>query len=338
MTPPLPRPAAPTTPTTPRRIAFLLVPDFSLIAFAAAIEPLRLADRSAEERLYAWSLHSADGRPVTASNGMTAAVDGRFADVAQIDAAIVCAGIDVETKDVRELTACLRRLAKRGVALGAVCTGTWVLAKAGVLGGRRATIHWENHAALVDAFPDLAVSQELFEIDGDRFTCAGGAAAMDMMLSVIARDHDDTLALGISDQLIHQRIRDAGERQRTGTTARLAAAPPKLVAALAEMEADLGRAVDVGRIALGVGLSTRQLERLFKDHLGVSPARHHLTLRLERGRALMRQTRRPIVDVALDCGFASASHFSKAFAAEFGHPPSVERKPREGSRSTTSSP
>lgn len=309
----------------PRRIAFLMIPDFSMIAFAAAIEPLRLANRSADRRLYEWILLSVDGQPARASNGVTMAVDGRFSDFPMVDAAVVCTGVDVETQDVREVTAILRRFASRGVKLGAVCTGTLVLARAGLLEGRRATIHWENHASLVNEFPDMIVSQELFEIDRDRFTCAGGGAAMDMMLSVIARDHGHTLALEVSDQLIHNRIRDASERQRSGSTARLTLAPPKLVAALAAMERDLSSVADLDRIAEEVGLSVRQIERLFKEHLGVSPARHHLVLRLERSRALLRQTRMSIVDVALDCGFSSASHFSTAYTATFGHSPSRER-------------
>lgn len=306
-------------------MAFLMVPDFSMIAFAAAIEPLRLANRSANRRLYDWTLLSADGQPTRASNGLAMVVDGRFSDFPAVDVAVVCTGVDVELQDLRDLTATLRRFATRGITLGAVCTGTLVLARAGLLEGRRATIHWENHASLVNEFPELSVSQELFEIDRDRFTCAGGGAAMDMMLSVIARDHGHTLALEVSDQLIHNRIRDANERQRSGSTARLSVAPPKLVAALSAMERDLSRVADLDRIAEEIGLSVRQIERLFKEHLGVSPARHHLVLRLERSRALLRQTRLSIVDVALDCGFSSASHFSTAYSAAFGHSPSRER-------------
>lgn len=311
-----------------RRIAFLLAPDFSLIAFAAAIEPLRLANRASGRELYAWSLNSADGKSVAASNGMAAAVDGRFADLGPLDAAIVCAGVDIEAKDLKSMIVCLRRLAKRSVALGAVCTGTYALAKAGLLDGRRATIHWENQAALINEFPNIDVSQELFEIDRDRFTCAGGAAALDMMLSFITRDHGQKLARAVSDQLIHNRIRDACERQRTSTTARLASAPRALTVALAAMEAELSTPADIDGLARAVGLSTRQLERLFKTHLAVTPARHHLTLRLERGRALLRQTRLPLVNVALDCGFASASHFSRMYSAAFGLPPSAERSTR----------
>jgi transcriptional regulator GlxA family with amidase domain len=161
---------------------FLLVPDFSMIAFTSAIEPLRLANRCSGKALYGWRIFSPDGLPVAASNGVSIAVDGSYADVGPMPAVVVCAGVDVQRFDHRELIAKLRTLAFYGVSIGAVCTGTHVLARAGLLSGRRCTIHWENHDSFREEFSDIEVTQELFEIDRNRFTCAGGTAAIDMML------------------------------------------------------------------------------------------------------------------------------------------------------------
>ncbi|WP_334174736.1 GlxA family transcriptional regulator [Pseudoxanthobacter sp.] len=308
-------------------IAFLMVPDFSMIAFAAAIEPLRLAVRTAGRPVYRWRLLSASGQPVTASNGVSVAVDGSFAAIGAADAAIVCSGLNVQAQDTTALRALLHRLAARGAALGALCTGTHVLARAGVVSGRRVTIHWENHAALAADFPALDISRELFEIDRDRFTCAGGAAALDMMLKLIARDHGAALARQVADQLIHSRIRDGGDQQRGGLETALALAPGPLRQVSARMEATIAAPVPLARLAGEAGLSVRQLERLFRQHLNTTPARHYQTLRLERARALLRQTAMSIVDVALECGFGSASHFSTAFADHFGRPPSRDRSP-----------
>jgi transcriptional regulator GlxA family with amidase domain len=309
-----------------RSIGFLLVPHFSMIAFTAAIEPLRLANRVSGRDLYAWRLFSADGGPVRASNGVEITVDAAFAEARSLDAAIVCAGIDVQVLDHRRLLAALRRLSSFGSAIGAVCTGTYVLAKAGLLDGHRATIHWENHAGLLSAFPHLDLSQELFEIDRNRFTCAGGTAAVDMMLSVIARDHGPTIAAQVTDQLIHGRIRDAGERQRLDLRARLGVAHPKLLSVVALMERSIERPLACADLATEAGLSVRQLERLFARYLGRSPTRHYLSVRLERARDLLRQTSMAVLSVGLSCGFASASHFSKSYSEHFGRTPSAERR------------
>jgi transcriptional regulator GlxA family with amidase domain len=297
-----------------------------MIAFTSAIEPLRLANRASEKPLYAWRLFSRDGGPVRASNGVEITVDGAFADARGVDAAIVCAGIDVQTFDHRELMAALRRLSSFGAAIGAVCTGTYVLAKAGLLDGHQATIHWENYEGLLSEFPHLNVSQELFEIDRRRFTCAGGTAAVDMMLSVIMRDHGHELASQVTDQLIHHRIREAGERQRMDLRARLGIAHPKLLAVVALMEQHIEEPLSCPELAKQVGFSTRQLERPFCKYLGHSPTHHYLSIRLERARSLLKQTSMPILSVGMACGFVSASHFSKSYNEHFGRTPSAERK------------
>ena len=305
---------------------FLMVPDFSMIAFTSAIEPLRLANRCAGRTLYGWRVFSPDGRPVAASNGIAIAVDGSYADVGPMPSVVVCAGIDVHRFDHRELIAKLRTLAFYGVSIGAVCTGTHVLARAGLLSGRRCTIHWENHDSFREEFGDIEVTQELFEIDRNRFTCAGGTAAIDMMLSMIVKQKGPDIAAQVTDQLIHHRQRDSHERQRMELRARLGVAHPKLLAVVSDMEKSLETPLSCADLARQVGLSTRQLERLFRKYIGEAPTKYYLGLRLNRARYLLRQTSMPILTIGLACGFVSASHFSKCYSEHFGKTPSQERR------------
>jgi len=310
----------------PRKVGFLLVERFSMIAFAAAIEPLRLANREAGRDLYTLALYSDGGLSCAASNGVAVAVDGRFGEATDLDMAFVCGGVDVEKADHAALTVLLRRLASRRKVLGALCTGPYVLARAGLLDGYRATIHWENLASLAAQHPEMELESELYEIDRDRLTCAGGFAAADMMLAVIARDHGHALASEVAQQLLHHRIRDAGEGQRMDLRMRLGVAHPKLLKVVQLMEERIEEPLSSQELADAVNLSTRQLERLFFKYLGQSPAKRYLKIRLERARTLIRQTSMPILSIALECGFSSASHFSRAYFEGFGRPPSAERK------------
>ena len=314
-------------------ILFLLVPRFSMIAFASAIEPLRLANRAMGNDTYRWRILTSDGQPAIASNGIPIAADGTYADSQGAAAAVVCSGVDVQTFEHRDLIAKLRGLSTRGVPLGALCTGSYVLARAGLLDQHRCTIHWENYAAFHEEFPDLSVTQELFEIDRTRFTCAGGTAAIDMMLCVIARQKGQEIASMVTDQLIHHRMRDAHERQRMELRARLGVAHPKLISVVAEMERCIEQPLSCSDLADGVDLSSRQLERLFRKYIGQAPTRYYLGLRLDRARHLLLQTSMPILSVGLACGFVSASHFSKCYSEHFSRTPSQERRnPRRDDR------
>lgn len=309
-----------------QHVGFMLTERFSMIAFTAALEPLRLANRAADRALYEWRLHSRDALSAEASNGVRVGVDASFREAKGLDAVVVCAGVDVQADDHHELISTLRRLVKSGAAAGAVCTGAYVLAKARLLDGYRCTIHWENRAGLRADFPDLDVGDDLFEIDRDRFTCAGGVAAADMMLSLIRRDHGDALARAVADQLIHQRIRNADEPQRPDLGQKAGVAHPKVQRVLELMGASIDRPAGIDELARSVALSPRQLERLFIEHMAVSPTRHYATIRLEHARQLLQQTRMSILDVAIASGFNSASYFSQSYLDRFGHSPRAERR------------
>ena len=310
----------------PIRIGFFLIPGFSMIAFASAVEPLRIANRICGREVYRWQFYSFDGTPVEASNGFAAIIHGAISDATALPTLFVCGGIGTEHYRNSHLYARLRRLASHGTAIGAVCTGTYVLARAGLLDGYRCTIHWENLAGFAEEFPDIEVIPELYEIDRNRFTCAGGTAAIDMMLSLIAGRLGHDVAAGVADQLMHHRIRSGYEGQRMELRARLNISHPKLLEAISAMEGSLESPMGCADLAETVGLSPRQLERLFRKLLNESPTRYYLGLRLDRARYLLLQTSLSILNVALACGFVSASHFSKCYREHFGWAPSDERR------------
>ncbi len=309
----------------PQKIAVILVPRFSFLPFTGMVESFRLANRLSGQELYSRVLVSSDGAPVTASNGLSLDVAGDLSAAEDCGTVVVCGGLDVHLHQDKTLQGWLRKLDRRGADIGAICTGSYILARAGLLDGHRCTIHWENLAGFCEEFPDIEVTTELFEIDRSRFTCSGGTAVIDMMLNVIARQHGYELAASVADQFMHERIRDHHDRQRISLPARLGVRHPKLLSVIALMEQNLEEPLTRSELAREADLSTRQLERLFRKYLNRSPARYYLELRLNKARLLLLQTNMSVIDVALACGFVSASHFSKCYRDFFGRTPRKER-------------
>ncbi len=305
---------------------FVLVPNYSMIAFSSAIEPLRVANRASGRSLYRWTIAGPDDESVCASNGLSLSPSVPLAEIDHADAVFVCGGVNVKDAVTPRLLSHLRRLANRKVPMGALCTGSYLLAKAELLNGYRSTIHWENLAGMYEEFPRVIVSTEVFEIDRDRYTCAGGAAGLDMMLNIIGRNHGQELAAEVSEICICDRIRGRNDRQRIPLRQRLGTSQPKLVKAVALMEANLEEPIGLDELARYVGLSRRQLERLFQRYLRCAPTRYYLELRLARARQLLLQTEMSVFDVAFACGFVSAPHFSKCYRDFFGIPPRDERR------------
>jgi AraC family transcriptional regulator, glycine betaine-responsive activator len=305
---------------------FALVPNFSMMAFTSAIEPLRIVNRIAGRELYRWRTLSLDGTAVRASNGVPLLPDGAFEREGRPpDAVVVCAGALVERFRNPAFDFWVKGMMARGAAIGGICTGTLVLARAGLLEGHRCTIHWENMEGLVEEFPRHEITATLFEIDRDRFTCSGGTAPIDLMLHLIARQRSGQLAAAVADQMMHV-MRSSHDPQRMSLKHRTGISNAKILAAIAHMEAHLEIASSQEEIALAVGLSSRQLERLFRAQLGKSPSRYYLELRLHRARLLLFQTSMPVLQVAVACGFTSASHFARCYRSLFGHPPHAERQ------------
>jgi transcriptional regulator GlxA family with amidase domain len=313
-----------------RRFVFLLAPRFSLIALACALEPLRIANRLANRRHYAWRLATEGGGAATCSGGAQVAADCGLEDVGRDATIVVCGGVDVHLAATRPVLTWLRRQARVGARLGAVCTGSYLLARAGLLEGRRCTIHWENRAALAEEFPDLDITGRVFEIDDDRMTCAGGAAGADMMLDLIAREHGPELSGLVAEQMILPPARSGAEEQRLSAPARIGVRHPRLVAVVQRMEAAIEEPASPADLAAEAGMSTRQLERLFRRYLNRSPKRYYMDLRLQKARGLLLQTDMSVINVALACGFTSPSHFSKCYRARYGRTPYRERGAPEG--------
>lgn len=314
----------------PERFAFVLIPNFSLIAFASALEPLRLVNRQTGRELYSWQIVSKNGEAVRASNGVQVAVDQSIADVRLSPGGtnptmILCAGAGAEHYQDKEIFSWLRRADRSGAVVGALCTGAHVLARMGLLDGHKCTIHWENLPGFIEDFPDIDVTADLFEVDEKRLTCSGGTAALDLMLHLIAARHGSEVATKVSEQCLQDRIRQSHDHQRVPYRVRLGVHNPKLINAIEMMETNIEEPLNQEILARYIGLSRRQLERLFRKHLGKTPAQYYLELRLERARHLLYQTSMPIMNVAFACGFVSASHFSTCYRQKYGRTPRAER-------------
>jgi transcriptional regulator GlxA family with amidase domain len=309
----------------PQTVALILVPEFTMMPVTSVIEPLRIANRLSEKTLYRWTLHSLDGKPVSASSEILTMVSGDLESISPDATIIVCGGLNVQQHTDKRVLAWLRKIARRGSVIGAVCTGAHILAEAGLLDGYRCTIHWENLPGFSEAFPEINATGGLFEIDEDRFTSAGGTTAIDMMLTMIAGQHGPDLAAAVAEGILHSPIRHHSENQRMSLPARIGARHPKLVSIIEKMEENLEDPLSPSLLAKQAGLSTRQLERLFRRYLDRSPKRYYLELRLKKARSLLLQTDMSVINVALACGFSSPSHFSKCYRSYYGRTPYRER-------------
>jgi transcriptional regulator GlxA family with amidase domain len=311
----------------PRRFTFLLLDRFTMLPFTAAIEPLRLANRAAGRDLYSWRLVGPGRDWATCSNGARVALDGGLDDTSpeRDDVVIACGGTEIAREATRPVLTWLRKQARGGATVGAVCTGAWVLAEAGLLDGRKATIHWENHDGFAEAFPQVDLYRSVFVNDGNRLTAAGGTSSIDMMLHLIAEAQGEALATEVADQMLHTTIRTNQDRQRLSIPTRIGVRHPRLAAVIARMEGNLEDPISPAQLAADAGMSTRQLERLFRRYLNRSPKRYYMETRLARARNLLMQTEMSIIEVALASGFSSPSHFSKCYRALYGGTPYRER-------------
>lgn len=308
-----------------QRIGFVLLPGFGLQALAAALETLAATQQLPEGARYESLLLSPQGGPVRSSTGaelLTAALG----DLAlQLVFVVSEEAWQDDHPQAPALLPWLRRQAEAGRVMGAIGSGAVWLAEAGLLRGRRATVHWPQIAALAERHADLIVSQQLFEIDGPRLSCAGQTASQDLLIHWLGQQHGERVAQSLVALLGLERLRGRDERQRQPQAARPGGGSAKLAEALQLMEANLAEPLPTEDVARLVGLSRRQLERLFKQHMDALPSRWYVGLRLQRAQRMLRQGSQSILQIGLSCGFASASHFSNAYRAHFGHTPRDER-------------
>lgn len=313
------------TPKNPKRFVFVLLEHFSLLSFASAIEGLRIANRMSGKPLYSWVMVSEDGATVNCSAGTEFRVDSGFEEMLRDDTILICAGVDVHLTSSKKVLNWLRREARRGAKIGGLCTGAFTLAKAGLLDGKRATIHWENQDSFLEEFPDIELTKSVFVVDGNRYTTAGGTSSIDLILKLIADDHGEELANAVADQLIYSSIRTDQDTQRLSIPTRIGVRHPKLSAVIKLMEENIEEPISPSILSRDIGMSTRQLERLFRRYLNRSPKRYYMELRLQKARNLLMQTDMSVINVALACGFASPSHFSKCYRSHYSTTPYRER-------------
>ena len=307
-------------------IGFLLMPEYTLSTFSNAVSVLRMANRLSDKELYRYSVFSLDGESVVSSAGLELKLDGSLKSVDDMQVLIVCGGYNIKDHCTRETLEALRVMDKKNIPLGGICTGSYVLASAGLLDGYRSTIHWENIASMREQFPKLNISSSLFVIDRDRYTCSGGISSIDLMLNLVASIHGHQLVQQISEQFTCDRVRTEKDPQRAPLQYLMGASQPRLVDAVTLMEANIEEPLSLDEVAEYVGISRRQLERLFNRYLHCAPSRYYLELRLSRARLLLLQTSIPVIDVAISCGFSTAPHFSKCYSDLYGKPPSSERR------------
>jgi len=311
---------------SPRVFGLLLTDGFALMSYASVMEPFRAANVLAGRELYRWIHISIDGRPARASNGASILADRRVGEPLDCDTLFVFAAGDPAAFADPATFAWLRRLAGGGTRLAGVSGGPFLLARAGLLDGYRATIHWEHRPAFVEAFPRVATQPGLYVIDRRRLTCAGGTAGLDLAIALIARDHGHALAARVGEWFIRAEPRAADEPQRPGPRERYGVANDRVLKALAHMEATVEEPASRQALARIAGVSVRQLERLFAAHLGQTVNDIYLRIRLGEADQLLRQTSLSVTAIGVACGFQSASHFSRAFSARYGEAPSRRRR------------
>lgn len=296
-----------------------------MMAFAAAVEPLRAANDFAGEQAFQWSIFSADDQPVVASNGITITPTHERLDTSRLDYLFVCSGKSVANYRDENIFRWLRQLAARRINIGSVSTGAFIIGRSGLLDGYRCTIHWESLPGFREEFPNAHATRSVYEIDRNRYTCSGGTAAVDLMLKLITDDLGVDTALEVAQQFQHDRVRTSDDKQGNARSAIVNFQSPRLAAAVSLMYANIETPITPNRIAESVGLSLRQLERLFHKYCDSTPQRYYLALRLEHARRLLLETNMSILSASIAAGFASQSHFTKCYRNYYQRTPKQER-------------
>lgn len=312
----------------PLNIDFLVLPDVSLLSLASAIEPLRAANRVSGRTLFSRRLLSADGCPVMTSGGMAIPVEAAFSADDVRDVLVVVAAFNIAAHARRPLLAELRRVARRGIEIGGVESGSLLMAMAGLLNGHRATTHWEDLEDFAARFPEIDVRADRYVIDRGRFTTGGASPALDMMLHLIRARHGPALALDVASVFIYDESRAAGDPQPMVSLGRLDVSEPRVAAAIRIMQERIEQPMSIPLLARRAGIGQRMLETLFLRAVGTTPREYYWALRLNAGRRLVLDTHRSMTEIAAQTGFGSASAFARSFRARFGESPRDARKRR----------
>ena len=310
---------------SPRRFVFVLMENFTLLSFSSALDALRIANRMSGKTLYEWTFIGENEEVVSCSAGTQFKLDNSLIELHRDDTVLLCGGTSIQEATTKKLIGWLRREARRGLTIGGLCTAAYPMAKAGLLDEKKATIHWENQDSFAEEFLEVELTKTVFVCDGNRFTTAGGTSSIDLLLKIIADEHGEELANAVADQMIYSSIRTDQDTQRLSVPTRIGVRHPKLSKVIQMMEINIEEPISPSILAKDVGMSTRQLERLFRRYLDRSPKRYYMELRLQKARNLLMQTDMSVINVALACGFASPSHFSKCYRAHYDTTPYRER-------------
>ena len=277
------------------------------------------------KKLYDWTFIGENEEFVSCSAGTQFKLDTTLIELHRDDTILLCGGTTIQDSTTKKLIGWLRREARRGLIIGGLCTAAYPMAKAGLLDEKKAMIHWENQDSFAEEFLEVELTKTVFVCDGNRYTTAGGTSSIDLLLKIIADDHGEELANAVADQMIYSSIRTDQDTQRLSVPTRIGVRHPKLSKVIQMMEINIEEPMSPSILAKDVGMSTRQLERLFRRYLDRSPKRYYMELRLQKARNLLMQTDMSVINVALACGFASPSHFSKCYRAHYDTTPYRER-------------
>ncbi len=307
-----------------RDFYFLMLPKMTMLAFSAAVEPLRIANQLTGKCLYRWYLLSEDGSPVRCSNGVSIVVDGGLTETKRGDTVFVCSGVDGYLAASSRTLSWVREQARHGRTMGGVCTGAFTLARAGLLAGKRFTLHWENQPAFEEIFPDLSIAPQIYCRDEQIITCGGGDAGVDLIVSLIEEQHGTGLATKVAEMCLHGLPRSEDNKQRLSIAAELGLRNPKLAAILRDMRERFAEPLSVEGLAAKHGMSRRQVERQFHNALKTSPAAKLRDIRVQQAHSLIAETDMSLMEIAVACGFSSQPALRKAYRQRFGVAPSFK--------------
>jgi transcriptional regulator GlxA family with amidase domain len=315
-------------PKDTRWFGFLLLPQFTLLAFSAALDPLRIANQLAQKPLYGWLAVSPDSRAVSSSSGIDIDVHLGLDDLKPDTYLFVCSGNNGTNAATDTVLGRVRRHVRFGGKVGGVCTGAATLARAGLLEGKTFTLHWENQPGFIEAFPDLTPSPQRFEKDGDFMTSGGGVAATEMMISVIAKDYGEDFAIAVSDMCLNGPDVTTRTEQRSSIAKAISSRNPRVLSVLRAMYDNVETPLTLSELAASAGISRRQIERQFRQLLDEAPAQTYRNIRLDRARTLLMETNLSVIEIAMATGFNSNAVFSRHYKERYGETPRGHRRPK----------
>lgn len=312
-----------------KRVGFLLIDGFTMLAFSNVVEPLRMANYVSDQALYSWIVTGLSGDKTSSSSGIQLSHTALPKHLLTCDLVFICGGFETYHLELTALTVLIQQLAVRDIALGGLCTGALALAKAGLLDHQLASLHWENISAAQENYPNVEFHNQIFTLSPRLYSCSGGVCALDMTLHIIRKHFGRPLTDSIQDMFVISTVREPSYTQHLPRPTTLRTSYTHVIDAIALMKTNIEEPLSIADIANHVGLSGRQLQRLFKAQFDRSPQQYYLGLRLEHAQYLLRHTSIPINQIVIASGFLSASSFSTAFKKAYQMSPSTYRKQQD---------